>query len=350
MTLPTASFHTTPASPLRASGRSLTRSLTRPLTRREWLAGAAALAAAGSARAAYPERPLRIIVPWAPGGSTDAIARALAQAMGDTLRQTVIVDNKPGASGQIGTDAAAKATPDGYTLAIVELPHAIAPAVIAKLPYDLLRDFTPITLLGTSPLVLFAGPEATDAKSFIRQAAAQSAPPAIAHSGSGSISHLVGELFAEATKVRFNMVPYKGSAPALTDVAAGLVAGHFATLASGSSLLGAGKLRALAVSSPKRLDHVPALRGVPTLSELGFRNLVLDQWWALVAPATTPIELIERLRADAITAMASPRVRERMQTLGIDSKGTTRDELRAFLRSETERWQNVARGVGLQPQ
>ena len=266
------------------------------------------------------------------------------------MKQTVLVDNKPGAAGQIGTDAAAKSAPDGYTLAILELPHAIAPAVVAKLPYDLLRDFTPITLLGTSPLVLFAGPDSTDLKAFVRNAAAQAAPPAIAHSGSGTVSHLVGEMFAASTKLRFNMVPYRGSAPALTDVAAGQVAAHFATLASGSSLLGAGKIRALAVTSPRQLDNVPALRGVPTLAELGYKDIVLDQWWALVAPATTPLETIERLRSEAIAAMASTRVQERMQTLGVESRGTTRDQLRAFLRSETERWQTVARAIGLQPQ
>ena len=315
------------------------------------LAGLGLLGASQSAWAAYPEKPIKLIVPWAPGGSTDAIARAMAQRMGETLGQPMLVDNRAGAAGQIGTDAAAKSAPDGYTLAIVELPHAIAPAVVAKLPYDLLRDFTPITLIGTSPLILFATPGATskDLKTFVRAASASANPPALAHSGSGTVSHLVGELFGARTKIKFNMVPYRGSAPALVDVAAGLVAGHFATLASGASLLSAGKITAVAVTGRRRMD-VPALRSVPTLTELGIKDIEVNQWWALVAPSTTPIGHLERLRLEAIGALTHAPVQDRMNTLGVDLKGSTRDELRSFMRTESERWQTVARGIGLQPQ
>ena len=302
-----------------------------------------------SAWAAYPDKPIKLIVPWAAGGSTDAIGRALAQRLSETLGQTVLVDNKAGASGQIGTDLVSKSAPDGYTLGIVELPHAIAPAVVAKLPYDLLRDFTPITLIGTSPLILFAGAESTDYKSFVRSAASAKNAPALAHSGSGTVSHLAGEIFAEKTKIKFNMVPYRGSAPALTDVAAGLTAGHFATLASGAALLSAGKIKALAVTSRKRMD-VPALRSLPTLAELGMKDFEINQWWALVAPVTTPIDVLERLRMETIAAMASPTVLNRLSSLGVDLKGSTRDELRSFMRTEALRWQTVAKGIGLQPQ
>ena len=182
------------------------------MRRRTFLAVSSAgalLGATGNARAgAFPDRPVKLVVPWAAGGSTDAIARAMAQRMSQTLGQSVIVDNRPGAAGQIGTDAAAKAPPDGYTLVIVELPHAIAPAVTAKLPYDLLRDFTPVTMIGTSPLVLFAGMDegSKDFRSFMRTAAASAAPPAIAHSGAGTVSHLAGELLAQRSRIRFNMV------------------------------------------------------------------------------------------------------------------------------------------------
>ncbi len=299
--------------------------------------------------AAYPDKPIKLIVPWAPGGSTDAIGRALAQRLSETLGQSVLVENKAGAAGQIGTDFAAKSAPDGYTLSIVELPHAIAPAVVAKLPYDLLRDFTPITLIGTSPLILFAGTDSTDYKSFLRASAAAKNAPAIAHSGSGTVSHLAGEIFADKTKIKFNMVPYRGSAPALTDVAAGLTAGHFATLASGAALLSAGKIKALAVTSRRRMD-VPALRGVPSLTELGMKDFEINQWWALVAPSTTPIDLLERLRLETIAAMASPNVQSRLSTLGVDLKGSTRNDLRSFMRAEAQRWQAVAKGIGLQPQ
>ena len=323
------------------------------IQRRLLLTGAAASLAVASfpARAAYPDKPVRLIVPWAPGGSTDAIARAMAQRMSETLGQTVLVDNRPGAAGQIGTDAAAKAAPDGYTLTIVELPHAIAPAVVTKLPYDLLRDFTPITMIGTSPLILFAsmGAESVDFKTYLRDAKARAAAPSLAHSGSGTVSHLAGELLAERTGVKFNMIPYRGSAPALTDVAAGTVSGHFATMASGASLLSAGKIRALVVTSAQRMG-LPALKNVPTLAEEGIKGLEINQWWALVAPATTPLPVIDRLRADALAALAHPGVKERLSSLGVELKGSSRDELRSFMRAEAERWQAVARRIGLQPQ
>jgi tripartite-type tricarboxylate transporter receptor subunit TctC len=322
------------------------------IQRRTFLSAAACglVAASPSAWAAYPDKPIKLIVPWAPGGSTDAIARALAQRMGETMGQSVIVDNKAGAAGQIGTDFLAKSAPDGYSLGIVELPHAIAPAVVAKLPYDLLRDFSPVTLIGTSPLILFTGngADSADYKTFVRKAA-QGQAPAIAHSGSGTVSHLVGEMFAARTKIKFNQVPYRGSAPALIDVASGQVAAHFATLASGASLLSAGKIRALAVTSNRRMD-VPSMRSVPTLAELGVKDMALNQWWALVAPATTPLDVLDKLRLEAISAMASPAVQTRMATLGVDLKGSTRDDLRAFMRTEAQRWQAVALATGLTPQ
>ncbi|CAN7571001.1 Bug family tripartite tricarboxylate transporter substrate binding protein [Variovorax paradoxus] len=325
------------------------------MQRRAFLAaGSAAVLFAATAQrawAAFPDKPIKLIVPWAAGGSTDAIARAMAQRMSQTIGSSVIVDNRPGAAGQIGTEAAAKAAPDGYTLAIVELPHAIAPAVTARLPYDLLRDFTPVTMIGTSPLVFFAGMDndSRDFKTFVKTAAARPMPPAIAHSGAGTVSHLAAELLASRTGIRFNMVPYRGSAPALTDVAAGTVAGHFATLASGSSLLGANRIRPLLVTSAQRVN-IPGLKEVPALAESGLKGMEIDQWWALVAPATTPLELIERLRREAIAALDHASVKERMAVLGVQLKGSTTGELRAFMRSEAERWQKVAHGIGLQPQ
>jgi tripartite-type tricarboxylate transporter receptor subunit TctC len=303
-----------------------------------------------AAHAAYPDKPVRLIVPWAPGGSTDAIARAIAQRMSATLGQSVVVDNRSGASGQIGTDAAAKAAPDGYTLAIVELPHAIQPAVVAKLPYDLLRDFTPVSLVGTSPLVLFASPgefKSGDMKAFLQRAKSPKAPLAIAHSGAGSSSHLAAEVLASRGVFRYIAVPYRGSAPALTDVAAGMVGAHFATLASGSSLHGAGKLSPLMVTGPARL---PALPSVPTAREAGIDGMDFNQWWAVVAPATTPIEIVERLRAEIAAALAHPSTRERLNMLGIDLKSSTRDELRSFMRTEVERWGVIARKAGVKPE
>jgi len=300
------------------------------------------------AHAAYPDKPIRLIVPWAPGGSTDAIARALAQRLGETMGQTVIVDNKAGASGQIGTDAAAKAAPDGYTIAIVELPHAIAPALFQKLPYDLLRDFSPITMIGTSPLVLFVSSrnyKNGEIGSFVADARAKGTPIALAHSGAGSVSHLAAELFGSRNRMKVLAVPYKGSAPALIDVAAGTVDGHFSTLASGKPLLSAGKISALVVAGHSRL---PALPGVPTARESRIEGVQVAQWWGLVAPATTPIAILERLREEVAAALAHSTVRDRLNALAIDLKDSSRDEFRAFLRAEVQRWGTVVREANVQ--
>lgn len=301
------------------------------------------------AQAAYPDKPIRLIVPWAAGGSSDAIARALAQRMSETMGQAVIVDNKAGASGQIGTDAAAKSSPDGYTIAIVELPHAIAPALLQKLPYDLLRDFAPISMVGTSPLVLFAASTSYkngEIKAFLGKARAKGSPPvSLAHSGAGSVSHLTAELLGSKNRLKVLTVPYKGSAPALIDVAAGTVDGHFSTLASGNPLLSAGKLSALMVAGDSRIAALP---GVPTAREAGVEGIQVDQWWGLVAPATTPVLILEKLRQEAAAAMAHPAVRERLNALAVDLKPSSREEFRSFMRAEVQRWGAVVREAKIQ--
>lgn len=300
------------------------------------------------AHAAYPDKPIRLIVPWAAGGSTDAIARALAQRMSETMGQSVIVDNRAGASGQIGTDAAAKSAPDGYTIGIVELPHAIAPALFQKLPYDILRDFAPITTVGTSPLVLFAASTSYkngEIKEFLKNARAKGGPVSLAHSGAGSVSHLTAELLGSRNRMKVLTIPYKGSAPALIDVAAGTVEGHFSTLASGSPLLSAGKISALMVAGDSRIAALP---GVPTAREAGIEGIQVDQWWGLVAPATTPIPILERLRQEAGAAMAHPAVRERLNALAVDLKASSREEFRSFLRAEVQRWGVVVREANVQ--
>lgn len=307
-----------------------------------------ALVLGTAAHAAYPDKPVRLIVPWAPGGSTDAIARALAQRLGETLGQPVVVDNKAGASGQIGTDAAAKAAPDGYTLAIVELPHAIAPALFHKLPYDLLRDFAPVTIVGTSPLVLFvpgANYRNGDIGTFMKNARAKGAPLALAHSGAGSVSHLASVMLGARNQLKVLTIPYKGSAPALIDVAARTVDGHFSTLASAGPLLSAGKVSALMVAGHSR---VAALPGVPTAREAGIDGLQVDQWWGLVAPAGTPVAVLERLRQEVALAVDHPVVRDRLNALAVDLKSSSRDEFGAFLRAEVQRWGAVVRDANVQ--
>lgn len=308
---------------------------------------ALALTLGAAAHAAYPDKPIRLIVPWAAGGSTDAIARAVAQRMSETMGQSVFVDNKAGASGQIGTDTAAKAAPDGYTISIVELPHAIAPALFQKLPYDLLTDFAPITMVGTSPLVLFVPSAAYkngDMKAFMKAARAKGGSVALAHSGAGSVSHLAAVQLGAKNHIKVLTIPYKGSAPALIDVSAGIVEGHFSTLASGNPLLSAGKLSALMVAGNTRIAALP---DVPTASESGIEGVQVNQWWGLVAPATTPIPILERLRQEVAAALVHPVVRDRLNALAVDLQASSRDEFREFLRAEVQRWGTVVRDANV---
>lgn len=297
--------------------------------------------------AAYPDKPVRLIVPWATGGSTDALARAVGQGMSATLGQQVIIENKPGAAGNLGAAAAAKATPDGYTLAIIELPHAIAPSLVSNLTYNLRRDFVPISLIGASPLMLFTHPGVAghaSVQGWLADAKAKPGALAIAHSGNGAISHLAGELLQVRTGARFNTVPYRGSAPALTDLAAGLVSAHFSTLASASALVTAGRVKPIAVTSDRRL---PVMPDVPTMAEQGVPNMVIAQWWGLVAPAGTPPAVVERLRKELHAALGDVVVRERLRLLAIDKQPGTGAEFARLIDTEIRRWAKVAADAGV---
>lgn len=317
---------------------------------RRTLLACAALLPMASRASAYPDRPLRLVVPWAPGGSADALARAVGQRMAATLGQEVLVNNRAGAAGTVGLGSAAKSPGDGYTLAVIELPHVLAPLMLRSVPYDLDRDFKPISLIGTSALVLFTG-TATPAHrafaSWMAEARGAALAPAVAHSGNGSLSHLASELFNARTGVKFNLVPYRGSAPALTDVAAGLVAGHFATLASASALVAAGRVQPVAVASAKRL---PVLPDVPTLAELGVPDMVLEQWWGLAAPAATADGVVERVRTELLAALGHTSVRERLRVLAVEKQPGTPAEFTLFIGSERTRWTAVAQRAGLKPE
>ncbi|MCD9122754.1 MULTISPECIES: tripartite tricarboxylate transporter substrate binding protein [Cupriavidus] len=305
---------------------------------------------APAAMSAYPEKPIRIVVPWAAGGSTDALARAVAQRMSESMGQPVVVENRAGASGRIGAEAVAKAAPDGYTLGVIELAHTVAPAVFRQMPYDLLRDFTPVSLLGESPLVLFADStryRAGEAQRFLADARKQGKPLQLATSGNGTISHLAAKMFEAQAGVPIDAVPYRGSAPALTDVSAQLVAGHFATLASGSSLLGAGKITALMVTGPAR---IPALPNVPTAAEAKLPSLQISQWWAIVAPARTPSTVVSKLGDEVRAALANPQTKARLDSQGIDLKASSPAQLGDRLRGEVDRWAALVKQAGIQPE
>ena len=293
----------------------------------------------------FPDKPLKIIVPWSPGGSTDIIGRTLAGRVSQTIGQQVIVDNKPGAGGAIGAEQGAKAAADGYTLTIVELTHAGSQALLPKVPYDLTSDFATVAHIGSSPLVMFANAQ-LKANSFRELIAVsrQAGPIAFAIVGTGSVSHLMGESMRMREDARFIFVPYKGGAPAIADLTAGQVQVFFGTLATGSGALKTGRVKAIGVASTRRLAALP---DTPTAAEEGIKDLVVEQWWALVAPVKTPVPVLEKLRAEFSSALAIASTRERMATLGIEPGTMAPAEFVPFMGAEIRRWNKVARDANI---
>lgn len=325
--------------------------------RRDLLAGLAG-AAAGSlgligparADAPYPDRPVKLIVPWSAGGSTDVLARAVGQNLGDILGKPVVIDNRPGASGRLGVDAMAKSPADGYTAAVIELAHAIAPSVFQKMSYDIMNDTAAVSMLGASPLILFVDAEAYregQYQKFLSDARASADPFAIATSGNGSISHLAAGLFSKETRLPLDLIPYKGSAPALTDVAARVVKGHFCTLASASALLGAGKIVPLMVSGNRRIAQLP---GTPCAADLGLARMDFGQWWALVVPARTPRPVVDTLHRATVASLKDRRVQGRISALAIDLGARAPDDTMAFVRAEAAKWARVTAELGIRPE
>lgn len=312
--------------------------------------GALAPTAAAWASPGYPERAVKLLVPWSAGGSTDLLARAVGQRMGDILGQPVVVDNRAGAAGRLGVDLMTKSPADGYTVALIELAHAIAPSIYPKMSYDIVNDTAAVSMLGDSPLVLFVSAGKYQEGQYQKflgdvKKSPQSFP--IATSGNGSISHLAVGLYAKETGVEFLPVPYKGSAPALTDVAAGLVAGHFCTLASASSLLSAGKIVPLMVTGNRR---VPQLPHTPCAGELRLARMDFGQWWALVAPAKTPKPIIQALHGATTKALQDKSVQGRISSLAINLASRSPDDTMAFVRAESTKWSRVVADLGIQPE
>ena len=243
---------------------------------RTLLAALPALLLAGPATAqSWPSKPVRFIVPYAPGGSSDVIARLLGQKLGEAFGQTFVIDNRPGAGSMVGTDIAAKSAPDGYTLLLSDMPHTINPAIYVKVPYDPVRDFSPVTVVGTSPMFLFVHPkfEANSVKDFVALARAQPGKVAMGSGGTGATTHLMIELLQARTGVRVNHVPYKGAGPALADVIAGQIPATFTSMATAAPHVKGGRLRALAVTSAKRIASYPE---VPTFEESGAPGMVVE--------------------------------------------------------------------------
>ncbi|CUI66530.1 Argininosuccinate lyase [Achromobacter xylosoxidans] len=306
------------------------------------------LSGAAQAADAYPNKPIRLIVPFAAGGTTDIVARVVAEGLGRELGQAVVVENRGGGGGSIGADALARSTPDGYTLGVATVSTmATNPATNPKTPYNPLKDFAPITNMVNVPNVLTVNP-AVPAKSVAEFVALLKANPgkySYASSGAGGIGHLDGELFKSLTQTDMVHVPYRGSGPALNDVIAGQVNAQFDNLPSSMPHIQAGKLRALAIAAPKRL---PALPDVPTFAEGGLPEMDNMAWYGLVAPAGTPQAVIDRIHDATVKALKDPKIAQRLADGGSLVDGNTPAEYAAQIKRELELRQRIAKERNIQ--
>jgi tripartite-type tricarboxylate transporter receptor subunit TctC len=296
-------------------------------------------------QANYPTRPVRLVVPFPAGGTTDIIARATAQKLSEAWGQQVIVDNRPGAAGNIGSELVAKAAPDGYTLLMGTVgTHAINPSLYAKMPYDHVKDFAPVILVAGVPNVLVVNPE-VPVKSVPELIAYLKANPGklnFASSGSGTSIHLSGELFKAMTGVQMTHVPYKGSAPALTDLVGGQVQLMFDNLPSSLAFIKAGKLRALAVTSTTR---APALPDVPTVAE-SIPGFEASSWFGILAPAGTPPDIIAKINGEVAKWLATPEAKEKLTAQGANVAGSSPQDFAKHIQAETAKWAKVVKDSG----
>ncbi len=290
---------------------------------------------------------LRVIVPYAPGGSSDTLARLLAPSLGAVLGQNVVVENKAGAGSMLGTEAAAHAAPDGNTVILSDMPHTIVPAMQARVPYDPVADFAPVALLGVAPFAMFANVRfaAKDAADFAAQARARPEALAVSSGGSGSASHLVAELWQHAVGCKLTHVPYRGAGPAMQDLAAGQVQCSFSTLATAAAQVQSGLIHALGVFAEAPVAELP---GVATMRSQG-ADLVVEHWWALLAPARAPRPALDRVAAALARVLASAEVAPRLATLGVSPRQESPEALRARIVRDVARWKDVVRAAGITP-
>ena len=296
---------------------------------------------------AYPNRPVRDIVPFPPGGGVDIVTRIVASKLSEFLGQTIVVENRPGAAGTIGATMAARAAPDGYTLFTCQIAsHAVSPALYKKLPYDHIKDFVPIARLGTTPNVLSAHPSLPpkSVSEFIAYAKARPGKINYASPGVGTSPHLTMELFKMTTGIDLVNVSYKGGAPALVDMLGGHVLVMFANLPEHLPSIVAGKLRALGVSTAKRSPQLP---DVPTVAESGVPGFEVMVWYGLCAPAGVPKPIVAKLNADVVKTLNLPEVQERLAQNSIEAAPMTSDQFAAFIQSETMKWAKVVKDAGV---
>jgi tripartite-type tricarboxylate transporter receptor subunit TctC len=322
--------------------------LTRRFSKAAVLLIAASLIAAGADAqpVTYPTKPVRLVVPFPAGGTTDILARAAAQKLSEAWGQQVIVDNRPGAAGNIGSELVAKSAPDGYTLEMGTVgTHAINPSLYAKMPYDHIKDFVPIVLVAGVPNVLVVNPAlpVNSVQELIAYAKANPGKVNFASSGSGTSIHLSGELFRTMSGVEITHIPYKGSAPALTDLMGGQVQIMFDNLPSSLPFIKAGRLRALAVTSATR---APALPDTPTMVEAGVPGFEASSWFGIVAPAGTPREIVNKVNAEIDRWLSSPEAKEKLAAQGAIAAGGTPEDFAKHIAAETAKWARVVKESG----
>jgi tripartite-type tricarboxylate transporter receptor subunit TctC len=296
----------------------------------------------------YPGKPIRLIVPYPPGGGTDFFARLVGGRMSEQIGQPIVVENRPGAATIIGAEAAARAAPDGYTVLLADSTTlAVNPSLYSKLPYDPQKDFLPISMTARFAMLLVVNPSLTKAasvKDFIDEAKRAQGKINFASVGAGTTHHLAMELFKQQTGISLNHIPYKGAAPAVQDLVGGQVPVMFLDLAAGGPQIRAGKIKALAVASAKRIAALP---DVPTLAESGVAGFEAWAWQGLVVPAGTPQEVIARLRAEYSKAVAEPAVRQKLIDAGVEPLTSTPEEFAAYIRSETAKWAKVVKEANI---
>jgi tripartite-type tricarboxylate transporter receptor subunit TctC len=310
------------------------------------LAIAAAFTTLASAQP-YPAKPIRLVAPSTPGDAPDVIARLVADKLSAALGQQVVVENRPGAGGVVGSDLVAKATADGYTLIMGNAgSHGINAAVYSKLPYDIQRDFAPVSLVAVAPNVMVINPSvpANSVSEFIAFAKANPGKLSYASGGNGSSAHMSMELFKSMSGIDIQHVPYKGSSPALTDVVAGQVVAFIGNMPPTVPLIKAGKLKALAVTTKTRSALMPEL---PTITEAGLQGFETVAWFGVLAPAGTPPEIVNRLSAEIAKIAKSPEMREKLVAMGAEPVGSTPDEFKALIDRDIAKWKPLAQKVGI---
>jgi tripartite-type tricarboxylate transporter receptor subunit TctC len=294
----------------------------------------------------YPTKPIRVIVPFAPGGGTDILTRIIVPGLNESLRQQIVVDNRPGAGSQIGTDIVAKAPPDGYTILMVDTAFMTNPSLYSKLPYSSQKDFAPVSLSATAPVILIVHPSVPvrTVKELVSLARTQPAALNFASGGPGSSTHLGVELLKYVTKIDLVHIPYKGTGPAVADVLGGQVTMMFAGISSVKQHVESGRLRAIAVTGEKRS---PAMPKVPTFGEAGLREVDASSYWGALAPARTPQDIVNRLGTSMAGVLKKPDVREKLIELGFEPIGGSPSEFAALIASETAKWSKVIKAAGV---